>query len=173
MLRLYPGVSLMITSPNDTDVLVGKWKLLRRSFGLVGTALVHMDDSFWNTKDDLYPVDTFWADRFLVDPTDPSSGPIKPEIRASKRTDREDAGDGEPYYSTDNLEGSWIPYGAGIGMCPGRFLAKEAIISTCSLLVREYNIEILSASLDMDPWRFGLSMARLRSPIYARIKKRE
>lgn len=64
-------------------------------------------------------------------------------------------------------------YIAGVGMCPGRFLAKEAIISTCSLLVDKYDVEILNDSLDMDPWRFGLSMGRPRSKIAVRIRKRE
>lgn len=61
---------------------------------------------------------------------------------------------------------------AGNGMCPGRFLARDAIISTCALLVERYDIEIITESLDMDPWRFGLSVGRPRSPIAARIRRR-
>ncbi|KAI1413211.1 cytochrome P450 [Hypoxylon sp. FL1857] len=177
-LRLHSGVFLMLASPPDTDIHLGKWKFPRRSFGLVSPALAHMDESFWNTKDDMYPVDKFWAERFLVNPSDPSSGPIRPESRGegmSERLDRqkrEDKSDSEPYYSTTGLEGSWIPYGAGVGMCPGRFLAKDVIISTCALLASEYDVEILTETLDMDPWRFGLSVGRPRSPIAARIRKR-
>ncbi|KAI2471074.1 Pfs, NACHT and ankyrin domain protein [Annulohypoxylon bovei var. microspora] len=168
-LRLYSSVFLMVASPPDTDIPLGKWIFPRRSFGLVSPALAHMDENFWNTKDDLYPVDTFWADRFLVYPGNPASGPIKPECRKQKVEDR---GDGEPYYSSEGLEGSWIPYGAGAGMCPGRFLAKDAIISTCALLVEQFDIEITTESPDMDPWRFGLSVGQPGSAIAARIRKK-
>ncbi|KAI0837147.1 Pfs, NACHT and ankyrin domain protein [Hypoxylon sp. FL0890] len=177
-MRLHSNVFLMSASPPDTDVHLGKWKFPRGSFGLVSPALAHMDESFWNTKDDKYPVDTFWADRFLVYPADPASGPVRPEARAEGMIERlgkqkrEDKSDDEPYYSTAGLEGSWLPYGAGVGMCPGRFLAKDVIISTCALLVSEYEVEIFTESVDMDPWRFGLGVGRPRSPIAARIRKR-
>ncbi|KAI1078088.1 cytochrome P450 [Whalleya microplaca] len=177
-LRLYSNVFLMVASPPDTDVPLGKWKFPRRSFGLVSTALAHTDKRFWNTKDDAYPVDTFWADRFLVYREDPESGPIRPEFRADRMNwqqeerNFQDKSRSNPRYSTEGLEGSWLPYGAGVGMCPGRFLSKDVIISTCALLVSEYDIETLTESLDMDPWRFGLSLGRPRSAVAARIRKR-
>ncbi|KAI1777004.1 cytochrome P450 [Hypoxylon cercidicola] len=181
-MRLYSNVFLMVASPPDTDVSLGKWKFPRRSFGLISSSLAHTDDNFWNTKDDSHPIDTFWADRFLVYPGDPTSGPIKPEIRAAMTSERlqqqrvEEGSKGSPYFSTKNLEGSYMPFGGGSGKCPGRFLAKDVIMLTCALLVSEYDVKIsdepLEYKLDMDPWKFGLGMGQPRFPIAARIRRR-
>ncbi|KAI1765019.1 cytochrome P450 [Hypoxylon sp. FL1150] len=181
-MRLYSNAYLMVASPPNTDVSLGKWKFPRRSLGLVSSSLAHTDDNFWNTKDDLYPIDTFWADRFLVYPNDPTSGPIKPEIRAAMTNERprkervENGNKGAPYFSTNDLEGSYMPFGAGSDKCPGRFLAKDVIMVACALLVGEYDVEILAEPLkyniDMDPWRFGLGIGQPKFRIAARIRRR-
>lgn len=76
---------------------------------IISPALLHQDESFWNTKGDLYPVNTFWADRFLVYPGDPESGPIRPECR---KQNVDNGSDSEPYYSTEGLKSSWLPFGS-------------------------------------------------------------
>lgn len=62
---------------------------------------------------------------------------------------------------------------AGPHQCPGRLLAKDAIMSTCLMLVRDYDIEVDTDKLDVDNiWRVGLGLARPRNPIVARIRRK-
>ncbi|KAI0146833.1 cytochrome P450 [Xylariaceae sp. FL1272] len=181
-MRLYSNVFLVLESPPNKDIPLGKWKLPRRSTGLISSYLAHTDDQFWNTKDDSHPVDTFWAERFLIYPTDPLSGPIKPEIRARRRNEQvEHKRDGvqttgSPWFSTSHLKGSYMPFGAGAGTCPGRLLAKDLIMFTCALFISEYDVEILAKPLDynleLGPWRYGLGIEQPARPIPARIRRR-
>lgn len=107
-LRLYIKTYVMVSSPHS-DVSLGKWRLPRGKLGLLNSGLSHMDEEFWNTKGGLHPVDSFWADRFLIYPSDSSSGPINPALRTGQRSDR--APNQGVYYSTEGIEASWFPYG--------------------------------------------------------------
>ena len=73
-----------------------------------------MDNHFWNTQNGLHPVNSFWGKRFIVDPSDPLSGTIRPkvmdEVRSEKKQ-REVLRNDKSFVSADGLEGSWIPYG--------------------------------------------------------------
>ena len=112
-LRLHIKVFFFASSPHS-DVLLGKWKLPREGLGLVNTDIPHTDTSVWNTKNGLHPVDSFWAERFLVDPSDSSSGPLNTQFTkpndAMPEHEHEKAGQ-RKYFSTEGLGGSWIPYG--------------------------------------------------------------
>ncbi|KAK0710024.1 cytochrome P450 [Lasiosphaeria miniovina] len=163
-LRLHVEVLLMFSSPHS-DVSLGKWRLPRTKIALVNTVIAHMDEAVWNTKGGLYPLNTFWADRFIVDPADPSSGPVRPECKPIIRK--------KPWFSTDGLDGSWIPYGGGPSMCPGRFLSKTVILSTVAILVTKFDMDILTDQVVRDTWRFGLGVARPKGKIPARVRRRE
>lgn len=173
-LRLYTEVYIMV-SPSQADVGLGRWRLPKDQIGLVNSSLTHRDARFWNTKDGLHAVDSFWADRFMIDPNDPSSGPVNPVVheemgRNIARQSR--PADGKPFFSTDGLEASWFPYGGGYSICPGRHLAKNVIILTCAILVNEYDVEFLTDSLSFDKWRFGLGLATPTNALPFRIKSR-
>ncbi|KAI0100867.1 cytochrome P450 [Nemania sp. FL0031] len=171
VLRLYIEASVVLTPPL-ADAYLGMWRLQKDDIAIVNPSLSHRDVTFWNTKDGLYPVDSFWADRFLIYPLDPSSGPIRPEIRSDVVGKYPDNTSEKPIFSLDGLEGMWIPYGGGSSICPGRLVAKSLIMSTCALIVNEFDFEILPHSLELDPKRFGFGMARPRLPIALRIKRR-
>jgi hypothetical protein len=79
--------------------------------GLVNSHNSHTDETFWNTKGGLHPVNKFWADRFIYYPNDSTSGPINPGIRNDLRTK---TGDSTPFFSLDGLDSAWIPYGGKI-----------------------------------------------------------
>ncbi|KEY66051.1 hypothetical protein S7711_09416 [Stachybotrys chartarum IBT 7711] len=106
ILRLYVDVLLIFSSPHE-DALLGRWRLPRGKKALVSTYIAHRDEKTWNTKDGLHPLDTFWADRFIVNPLDLSTGPLKD--RKTVHHNREQ--DGKPYFSTEGLDGLWIPFG--------------------------------------------------------------
>lgn len=110
-LRLYVDAYSVVTSPHE-DARVGQWLLPKNTPAVLNTAISHMDKGFWNTQDMRHPVEEFWAERFLVDPADPSSGPARRECRPTKPTP---SVHGEkPYFSTSGLEGSWFPFGGEI-----------------------------------------------------------
>lgn len=110
-LRLYVKVHAAFMSPHE-DVILGKWLLPKGGIALISSEPAHMDTTFWNTKNGKHKVDSFWADRFLIDPSDPSSGPILPGLRESDGFEKKSANlESKPYYSTKGCEGSWIPYG--------------------------------------------------------------
>jgi hypothetical protein len=112
-LRLHVKVFFFANSPR-ADVSVGKWHLPQGSLGLVNTDGPHTEEGVWNTRNGQYPVDSFWADRFIVDPLDPVSGPLSPGLRSEqqgggRKVDRSDKS--SRYFTTDGVKSSWIPYG--------------------------------------------------------------
>ena len=106
-LRLYSQIFLVRASPPDRDVHLGKWLFPRGSFGIISTAVAHTDKDFWNMREGRYPVDTFWADRFLVEPGDPMSEPITPEARndgVMPHKTMDEGGSTDPYFTTEALK---------------------------------------------------------------------
>lgn len=110
-----------------------------------------MNPEIWNagTPDDPHPLDRFWADRFLVYPDDPSSGPSRRDLSTTAKLQRKsDSGfkrETGPRFSMDGVTGGWIPYGGGQRICPGRYFAKQEIIGTFATLFTYYDIELLPA----------------------------
>ena len=80
----------------------------------VNTWLAHTDRAVWNTKDGAFPLDRFWARRFLVDVKDPFSGPCKIQHGVEDKPDLCSRASPTTSYSTEGLEGTWIPYGGKI-----------------------------------------------------------
>ena len=109
-----------------------------------------MNPYVWNagTPETPHPLDTFWADRFLIYPNDPMSGPARKDIlpiqvKDSTSTMEEKSLEKiEPRFSLEGVAGGWIPYGGGQRMCPGRHFAKQEIIGTLALLLTHYEIEL-------------------------------
>lgn len=109
VLRLYVTVCVMVSSPH-ADVSLGRWWMPQGAVALVSSGITHMDDSYWNTRDGLHPVRSFWADRFVTYPQDTSSGPVQPMARDKHLPDPQ-SNDGKPSFSLQGLEASWMPYG--------------------------------------------------------------
>lgn len=110
-LRLHVKTYFMVSSPH-TDVHLGRWRLPKGRIGLMNAGISHFDDSFWNEYGGQHPVTSFWADRFIIDPSDPQSGPVAPHVRESPdwvepKAEIRDS----PFFSMDGTEGSWFPYG--------------------------------------------------------------
>ena len=60
----------------------------------------------------------------------------------------------------------------GASACPGRFLAKQVVQATCAMLLTEFDIELKTSSVQRDGMRYGLGVARPRSKIPARVRRR-
>lgn len=197
-LRRYVHTYCMLSSPHS-DVSLGKWRLPRREISLSSSGTSQTDPTFWNSRWGMYPVDKFWAERFLIDPEDPDSGPLSRAAKledlqlgtASTRTPNKYLVDGKgssnradgvspqgeakgPFYSLNGTEGSWFPFGGGHSICPGRFFAKNAILFTCAFLAREYDIELLirADQIKRSSWKFGFGVNPPTHDLPFRVRRR-
>lgn len=69
-----------------SDFQLGEWSIPEGSFlGLPFRAGAFNED-IWNavSDDDPHPLNTFWADRFLIYPNHPGSGPLRKDKRPSE-----------------------------------------------------------------------------------------
>ncbi|KAF1345621.1 cytochrome P450 [Lizonia empirigonia] len=155
-LRHYSQAYVTRCSPHN-DVSLGEWTLPRNQVAMVSTYTAHHSEEYWNTKDGQHSVTDFWAERFLIDPKDPMSGPLRTDIDIPFRKAPKDLKpDDEPVFSTQGLDGIWIPYGGGYGACPGRLFAKKLILYLSALMVTRYDVEVLPDIIEMDTEKFGL-----------------
>lgn len=120
-LRLYVNVCVMLSSPH-TDVSLGRWWMPKGAVGLIHSGITHKDESFWNTKNGTHPVGSFWADRFITDREDPSSGPVRSDVHDPVIRNR-DNNDEKSSFSLQGLEASWMPYG-------GEFTVRMSVYCT-------------------------------------------
>ncbi|TDZ58627.1 Cholesterol 7-alpha-monooxygenase [Colletotrichum trifolii] len=112
-----------------------------------------LDSTFWNEGPvangvPQHPVGTFWAERFLVYPDDPSSGPTRPkssivhEVTQNGKKSMQD--DSKAKLANSGLRGHWFPFGGGAWRCPGETLAKNSILASVFMLLRDYDIELVN-----------------------------
>lgn len=160
-------VALVITrTPEHEDFHMGEWTFRKNRPIVFSSRSAAMNPEIWNagTVDDPHPLDQFWADRFLVDPSDPMSGPSRKDPSQDGKTISKhvtlDKHEAKPYFSMEKVGGGWIPYGGGQRMCPGRHFAKQEIIGTFAMLFLHYDIELLTAKdwqpqPDMSYFPFG------------------
>ncbi|KAK8109214.1 cytochrome P450 [Apiospora sp. TS-2023a] len=136
-LRLHVTSFSVVTAPYQDVRLGGRYLFPKGGIGMLSSRVSHMDTGFWNTQGGVHPVNSFWADRFLTDPLDPSSGPRIPGLkdtdtsgRASGRCKAGSQGvaDDQLYFSTEELQESWYPFG---GMWPSLCLHHSAQL--CSI----------------------------------------
>ena len=124
-------------TPRNGPFNLGKWLYPEGNLIMLSARAAAMNADIWNTGSpkDPRPLNEFWADRFVVYPDDPSSGPLKnPEPRTEKLE--------RPEFSLRGLSGAWFPYGGGLLTCPGRHFAKNEIIAGLAVLVTSYDIEL-------------------------------
>jgi len=67
---------------------------------LVNTWLAHTNEVVWNTKNGAFPLDILWAQRFLIDPNDRSSGPTKKRLQTQAKAESYAKSAKDPYFST-------------------------------------------------------------------------
>ena len=192
-LRLFVQVFVTRCSPH-TAVHINNWLLPRNKISMVSSHPAHMDAEVWNTKGGAHPLDKFWAERFLIDPNDPGSGPTRMDVTGHGSTDNKKLiySVDEVRFSLEGLEGSWIPYGdessscslhvhtadgsaGGHSICPGKHFAKRKILLTCAMMALMFDIEILAddKALELDSSSYGLGVQKPKGKVPFRIRKRE
>lgn len=184
----------MTRCPERQNLEVNGWTFPKDKVVLVSSTPAHLDENAWNCgSNDSQPLHKFWAERFLIYPNDPRSGPQKkknsttsspvrtPPTNHSETQQKHPSEptsnpnfNPEPEFSTNGLAGSWIPYGGGPRACPGRHFAKREIMTICALMVSFFDIEIHADdhALEMNPADYGLGTLRPADKVPFRIRRR-
>ena len=114
-----------------------------------------MDPKVWssvNNASQPRPVDTYWPGRFL------------------EMTDKKQPAN----FSLAGTEGSWLPFGSGANLCPGRNFAKMHCILTLAMMVECFDCEILAKPKDLmiDLSKFGMGVLGPSGKIPVRMRRR-
>lgn len=178
VLRLRVDVQTVFRS-NHGDFNINEWRFPEKSLLLVPTRPAHRDTDYWNTRDGKYPLDRFWADRFLAFPDDAESGPARPVSGAHNSKVKKNAANrsgGAPKFVSAGTTDSWIPYGVGERACPGRFFARREISAFCAMMVRDYEVELPSLDAEShvpnNDVFYGLGVQRPRDRFAFRMRRR-
>ncbi|PVH80017.1 cytochrome P450 [Cadophora sp. DSE1049] len=159
-LRLRNGVIIQRVPVVD-NFKIGNWKFPKGDMIVTSSWHEQRDRSVWNEGPAMeHSVEEFWAERFLVYPNDPNSGPAKPgRDSKSKTKSTVKDGDNSPKFTTDSVTGSYIPYGGGTKICPGRFYAKQEAIGAMAMFLTMFDIELEKNDLpqpNMEYFPFGV-----------------
>ncbi|KAJ5885522.1 cytochrome P450 [Penicillium taxi] len=170
-LRLYVQAFVTRSSAHE-PVAVNQWWLNQEDVVMVNSYPNHMNKKIWNEgPNGAYPVDIFWADRFLRDPQDPQSGPMGDRGYQDEKVEMMSEGT-KPFFTLSGLEGQWIPFGGGSSACPGRIFAKRVILYTCAYFVSQFDISVPSSTWEMDSSAFGLGTQKPKRKIPFAIRRR-
>ncbi|KAL2075856.1 hypothetical protein VTL71DRAFT_799 [Oculimacula yallundae] len=161
-LRLRNGVIIQRVPVVD-DFKIGDWKFPKGDMIIASSWHEQRDKSVWNegpVNGEFHDVEDFWAERFIVYPNDQSTGPAKPgrDTKSKPKLAVKDS-DNVPKFTIDSVTGSYIPYGGGQKICPGRFYAKQEAIGAMSLFLTMFDIELEKNDLpqpNMEYFPFGV-----------------
>ena len=196
-LRLRIG-ALIVREPARDNYSFRGWSFKNNEILSISSRTEGMNQEVWSTGGDgnPHPLDIFWSDRFIVDPKDPSSGPLKQSketnknskkpnkislqsnqaVKHSNDSNNVDSVEKKPYFSMDGLSASWIPYSGGPALCPGRHFAKQEIILSTAIFLTAYDIELIEEKgkkrPDVDMRSFGLGALHPNKKIPFRIRRR-
>ncbi|KAL1970226.1 hypothetical protein VTN77DRAFT_5386 [Rasamsonia byssochlamydoides] len=199
ILRLQVGIILpWVTSGAELDI--DGWSVKEGETLVISTWHAGRDSRVWNTSsaDDPHPVDEFWAERFLVKPGDAvhtgpikkvdkaaaeetvSSCPYKPAPSQSDKDCSKGKESNQCTFSMAGTAGSWIPYGGGIKLCPGRHFAKQEIIIASAMYLAAFDIELIvdqkkpkqKQRIVADDRFFMFGVLHPKGEIRARIRRR-
>lgn len=170
-----------IFSGHQEDIVINEWRFPPKSLVIVPSGAAHRDSNFWNTKDGQHPLDTFWAERFLAYGNDPRSGPRRYTAADGDKYSQETpkAGSaingGQPKFVSSGLANSYIPFGLGERICPGRAFARREIVAFCAIIIHQFDVEFLSPKKDfeLNPVFYGLGTQRPLGSIPFKIRNRK
>ena len=161
------------------DFELGQWTIPEGSVLGLPSRAGALNENVWNagTRDHPHPLDQFWADRFLVYPGDPGSGPLRRDQKSNLSIGSKVDGSAaeEPVFSLKGLKNVYTPFAGGSSICPGRHFAKHEVVSTLARLVLQYDIEIQKPPTwepRMDPAFFPAGTLPPLDKIPFRIRRR-
>ncbi|KAI4227187.1 MAG: hypothetical protein LQ349_006761 [Xanthoria aureola] len=157
-LRLHVA-SFLFRGSDRKDFDLNGWRIPRDAPILVSGHDAQMDPDVWTPKDKPHrrPVHQFWPERFLVRPTAQSKGMA-------------------PDFSFKGLGNSWLPYGGGNRMCPGRHFAKQEMVSSLAMMLTLFDIEMVNPKgkiPENDLVGYGFGALWPKQPMPVRLRRRK
>ncbi|MCJ1471803.1 hypothetical protein MMC13_000444 [Lambiella insularis] len=178
-LRLRTAV-YMIRKPDHAPAQIKDYQIPQGEMIVINSAAAHMDERNWNRGPaGQYPVEQFWAERFL---TYPDAGLSQVAVEssttaacASHATSLPTAKHARaPVFSLNGYAGAWIPFGGGIHQCPGRHWVKLQILLSFAMMCRAFEIELSEGGgvPAMDMRKYGLGVLQPEGSTPFRIRRR-
>ena len=132
------------------DFQLGKWSIPQGSLVGLSSRAGALNKDVWNagTESDPHPLEEFWEERFLIYPENPYSGPLRKHEATSSPKWPETSKEPQdaPIFSLQGLQGAYIPFGGGLGICPGRHFAKQEVTCTIARFVLNYDVAIQAST---------------------------
>ena len=190
ILRLYVAAFIPRGSAHEDFVVADNYKIPKGQLIAVDSYTAHRDTEVWNTGriPDSHPLDTFWAERFVIDPERSLDGPLRensssssssgsggcPLSKGEKKQEKEEATESCPKYSMDGLSGAWLPFGGGKHQCPGRYFARREMLVCLAVLCWYYDFDFLTEEeIKPDHKFFGIGTMPPKGEVPVRITRRE
>ena len=153
-LRMHVAI-FILRSCDRKKVNIRGWQIPRSAPIMVSGYNAQMDRENWESYEDprTRSVHEFWAERFLQD---------------SKSED-------ELVFSLQGRASTWLPYGGGQRICPGRHFAKLEMISSLAIILTLFDIEIEDAASQSpanDMTGFGFGALWPKGKMSARMRRR-
>ncbi|KAM7219587.1 Cytochrome P450 [Rhypophila decipiens] len=162
-----------------------KWKLDKDVHIISSSWLGGHDASFWNegpilaaSNKPAHPADTFWAERFLEYPDDPSSGPVKKKnvvhsASPANMKEKTPSDDKKAKLVTQGTSSHWFPFGGGLNTCPGRHFAKKEVIVGVAVLLRAFEFSDLeNEGVDVNMGHFPFGTLPTKGAVSVRMRMR-
>ncbi|KAL8725215.1 MAG: hypothetical protein Q9166_007497 [cf. Caloplaca sp. 2 TL-2023] len=195
-------VSVMIVQSAEFGPFRFKeWIFPKDELILISSRIAHMDPQSWNTgSNGEFPVTRFWAERFLVwedeNNKELKKGKVTVPGRNSDKTQKSQSARSNPSeltpethslpnlncytsskcrFTTTGFTGTFIPYGGGPGICPGRHFAKSNMLLASMLLFSAFETS-LDVPKDWEPEvdlrYYGLGVLPPKGKVPCRIRRR-
>ena len=138
-------VGIIPRMPVGGDYQLGRWSVPAGSILGLSSRTGAMNKDVWNTgtAEEPHPLDGFWEERFLVYSDKPFSGPLRKGKQAGNGSPSPQKGaPDQPTFSTAGLNGAYLPFGGGPGICPGRHFARQEVLTTLAVLALRFDVEL-------------------------------
>ena len=154
--------SFVFRSPDRHEFRLGHYTIPRDAVMLVSGWHAQMDKEEWETGSN-HPVEEFWPERFL-EGGEAGSNAGQDNATSVKQSK----------FSIEKYAASWLPYGGGQRMCPGRHFNKQEMICGLVAMLSIFDIELTSSQsvpkCDMRGFGFGALLPDCKTPV--RIRKK-
>jgi len=115
-----------------------------------------------------------------LNPLSLASAPAKEPISTEKSTGKSHGNQEQqqqqqqqqPRFSLEGLAASWIPYGGGVRLCPGRHFAKQEMLVSAAVRLAAYEVELRPGEkYEVDKDYYGFGAMPPKGKIAARIRR--